>query len=79
MIEASAMLAVSGPGVSINIYGTGRILIADVRGDASALFALLRHAAPLVRCLRSASRLLRRGGLRVNVRVARATIARLGA
>ncbi|GAC1454095.1 MAG: hypothetical protein PVSMB8_12760 [Vulcanimicrobiaceae bacterium] len=79
MIEASAMLAVSGPGVSINVYGSGRVLVADVRGDAVALISLMRHAAPLVRGSRRVSRLLRRAGLRVDVRIARATVARLGA
>ena len=79
MIEASAMLAVRGPGAWITVYGTGRVLVADVGGNAVAVLSALRHAGALVRGSRRMSRLLRRAGLRVDVRVARTTIARLGA
>ena len=71
---------IDGPGIAIHVHGDGARFIADVRsapGDgAQAMTAL-----PLIRSIRSlraVSRSLRKANLRVDVRVARRTVFRLG-
>ncbi len=78
MLRARADLFLQGPGVAVRLRGDGRVLIADVTGEARATVRYIRSAARIVRIARATSRALRRSGLSLHVRVGGRTLVRLG-
>ncbi len=78
MLAARADLRIDGPGVGVHLHGDGPVLVADVRLHRRRIVRALGSVPAAIRAARALARPLRAAGLRVELRIAGRTFARLG-